>query len=77
MLKSYVIIIPGKMVLHVVNYKNMTIQELIDKLNSFDDKNLDVCFPYVYGMEAGDPLKVEGVFDLGDLVILSESNEYY
>jgi hypothetical protein len=55
----------------------MTIQELIDKLNSFDDKNLDVCFPYEYGMEAGDPIKVEGVFDLGDLVILSESNEYY
>lgn len=77
MLKSYVIIIPGKMVLHVVNYKNMTIQKLIDKLNSFDDKNLNVCFPYAYGMEAGDPLKVEGVFDLGDLVILSESNEYY
>ncbi len=55
----------------------MTIQELIDKLNSFDNKNLDVCFSYEYGMEAGNPIKVEGVFDLGDFIILSESNEYY
>lgn len=55
----------------------MTIQELIDKLNSFDNKNLNVYFPYEYGMEANDPIKVEGVFDLGDFIILSESNEYY
>lgn len=55
----------------------MTVQELIDKLNSLDDKNLDVCFPYEYGMEEGNPIKVEGVFDLGDFIILSESNEYY
>lgn len=54
----------------------MTIQELIDKLNSFNDKNLDVCFPYEYGMEEGNPIKVEDVLDFGDFVTLSEFNEY-
>lgn len=54
----------------------MTIQELIDKLNSFDDKNLEVCFPYEYGMEDDNPIKVEGVFNFGDFIALSEFNEY-
>ncbi len=53
----------------------MTIQELIDKLNSFDDKNLDVCFPYEYGLEEGNPIKVKDIFDFGDFIVLSEFNE--
>lgn len=55
----------------------MTVQELIDKLNSVTNKELKVCFPYEYGIEDGDPIPIEGIFDEGECIMLSESNEYY
>lgn len=55
----------------------MTVQDLIDKLNSFNDKELDVCFPLEYGTELENLIKVENAFDTGVCVILSESKEYY
>lgn len=73
MLEIYVIILHGKMVINVVNYKDMTVQELIDKLNSFNDKELDVCFPPEYGTDVENLIKVGDVFDSGVCVILSES----
>lgn len=55
----------------------MTVQELIDKLNSINDKDLDVCFPPKYGTELENLIKVEDAFDTGVCVVLSESKEYY
>ena len=55
----------------------MTVQELIDKLNSFNDKELDVCFPPEYGTELEQLIKVGDVFDSGVCVILSESKVSY
>lgn len=55
----------------------MTVQELIDKLNSINDKELEVCFPPEYGTELEKLIKVGDVFDSGVCVILSESKEDY
>ena len=55
----------------------MTVQELINKLNSFNDKELDVCFPPEYGTDVENLIKVGDVFDSGVCVILSESKECY
>lgn len=49
----------------------MTVQELIDKLNSIDDKSKDVSFPYDFGTnEMGDPLDVTLVTEAMDCVII-------
>ena len=40
----------------------MTVQELIDVLNTVEDKNLDVVFPYDYGVdEMNNPLPIEKI----------------
>ena len=37
----------------------MTVQELIDILNTVEDKNLDIVFPYDYGVdEMSNPLPI-------------------
>lgn len=47
----------------------MTVQELIDALNTVEDKSLDVVFPYDYGVdEMCNPLKVEKIVKWHDCV---------
>lgn len=49
----------------------MTVQELINRLNSVQDKTKDVSFPYDFGTnEMGDPLDVTDVTETMDCVII-------
>lgn len=49
----------------------MTVQELIDRLNSVEDKSKDVSFSYDFGTdEMGDPLSVTGVTEAMDCVVI-------
>lgn len=49
----------------------MTVQELINKLNSIEDKSKEVSFPYDFGTnEMGDPLIVTDVTEAMDCVII-------
>ena len=49
----------------------MTVQELINKLNSIDDKSKDVVFSYEYGtIESGDPIELENVTEYQDSVVI-------
>jgi hypothetical protein len=50
----------------------MTVQELINKLNSIDDKSKEVSFSYDFGTnEMGDPFDVTNVTEAMDCVIIS------
>jgi hypothetical protein len=49
----------------------MTVQELINKLNSIDDKSKEVSFSYDFGTnEMGDPFDVTIVTEAMDCVII-------
>ena len=49
----------------------MTVQELINVLNTVEDKSLDVVFPYDYGVdEMHNPLPVEKITTWYDCVSL-------
>lgn len=49
----------------------MTVQELIDALNTVKDKSLDVVFPFDYGVdEMNNPLPVEKIHTWQDCVSL-------
>lgn len=49
----------------------MTVQELINKLNSIEDKSKEVSFSYDFGTnEMGDPLIVTDVTEAMDCVII-------
>jgi len=49
----------------------MTVQELINKLNSIDDKSKVVSFSYDFGTnEMGDPLDVTDVTEAMDCVVI-------
>ena len=49
----------------------MTVQELINKLNTVQDKSKEVSFSYDFGTnEMGDPFDVTGVTEAMDCVIL-------
>ena len=50
----------------------MTLQELINNLNNIEDKNLDVMFPYDYGVdESNNPLSINKITEYQDCVVLS------
>ena len=50
----------------------MTVQELINKLSSIEDKTKDVSFSYDFGTnEMGDPLDVTDVTETMDCVVVS------
>ena len=47
----------------------MIVQELIDVLNTVEDKNLDVVFPYDYGVdEMNNPLPIKKIAKWHDCV---------
>ena len=49
----------------------MTVHELINKLNSIDDKSKEVSFSYDFGTnEMGDPFDVTNVTEAMDCVII-------
>lgn len=49
----------------------MTVQELINKLNSINDKSKEVSFSYDFGTnEKGEPLDVTDVTEAMDCVII-------
>jgi hypothetical protein len=49
----------------------MTVQELINVLNTVEDKSLDVVFPYDYGVDdMSNPLPVEKITTWHDCVSL-------
>ena len=49
----------------------MTVQELINKLNSISDKTKDMVFCYEYGeLESGEPISVESITEAMDCVII-------
>ena len=49
----------------------MTVQELINKLNSIDNKSKEVSFSYDFGTnEMGDPFNVTNVTEAMDCIII-------
>ena len=49
----------------------MTVQELIDRLSTIKNKDLEVCFPYSYGTdETGNPLSINEVSTYDDVAIV-------
>ncbi len=51
----------------------MTVQELINELSDVEDKSLEVCFPYDFGIkETGGPCSVEDICIFSDCVMLLE-----
>ena len=49
----------------------MTVQELIDKLNSIEDKSKDVVLCYEYGkIESGEPIGLEDITEFQGCVVI-------
>ena len=54
-----------------IKYRNMSVQELIEKLSNISNKDLEVCFPYSHGTdESGNPLRVIQVSEYDDCVVV-------
>ena len=55
----------------IKNNKIMTANELINRLNTVQDKTKDVVFPYEFGTnEMGEPLDVTCLIEMMDCVII-------
>ena len=49
----------------------MTVQELINKLNSIEDKSKEVVLCYEYGeLESGEPIGLEDITEFQDSVVI-------
>lgn len=49
----------------------MTVEELINELSKVEDKTMEVCFPYSYGMqENGQPMNVDSVSVFDDCIVI-------